>query len=488
MAPVPGFIGPSYISQVFTADCEDLINWYSERQESQGATTEMAYLPTPGVELLSEAADGAGRAHFFMDGREFALIGSVLWEIDASGVQTNRGTVAVDGNPGTISSNGDGGAQIFVTSATNGYILDLLTNTFSQIAFLTGKATFGGALDGYFLALDASTSTFYISNLLDGTVWDPLDFAQRSVAPDPWISMEVSGRYVWLFGEQTSEAWYNNGASPFPFAPYAPGFILFGIAAPYSKRVLGKDLIWLARSRDGQNQVLRMAGFTPEVISTYPLQYAISNYSTFDDAQGDSYSDLGHNFFLLTFPTASVTWAFDTETLQWAKRGTWLAETGEFIEWRPRWHAFCFGEHRFLDSQTPALYNVTINSQVDVDDRAIRRLRRAPPLMDENERVFYSKFSVDFQPATTTVISGQGSDPQAMLRFSDDGGRTWSAEQWRTCGKIGEYFTRVEWNRLGCARRRVWEVSVSDPVAFRISNAYMVLAQAPQSQGQSGNG
>jgi hypothetical protein len=483
MPPVPGFIGPSYISQALTADNEDLINWYSERMESQGATTDMAYYPTPGVDELSRASEGSGRAHFFMDGLEFCVIGSKFIEIDVTGVQTVRGTVAVDGNPASISSNGDGGGQIFVTSATNGYIFDLLTSVFTQIVFLDGKATFGNALDGYFLALDASTSTFYISALLDGTTWDPLDFAQRSIAPDPWISMEVSGRYVWLFGEQTSEAWYNTGASPFPFAPYAPGFILFGIAAPYSKRVLGKDLIWLARSRDGQNQVLSMAGFTPEVISTYPLQFAISNYSTFVDAQGDSYSDLGHNFYLLTFVAVGVTWAYDTETRQWAKRGAYISEEGRYDAWRPRWHAFAFGQHRFLDSESAAVYNVSVNFLLDVDDRPIRRLRRAPALVDELRRVFYSSFQIDLQPATTTVISGQGEDPQVMMRFSDDGGQTWSSEQWRSAGKIGKYDTRVEWFRLGCGRRRVFEVVVSDPVPFRLTNAYIELGQPIEQQG-----
>ena len=482
---VPGFVGASYISQAITADQEDLINWYPERMESQGATTEMALYPTPGVDLLSTAAAGAGRAHLFMDGREYAVIGSVFYEIDSAGAQTNRGTVAIDGNPATISSNGDGGAQIFITSGTNGYIFDLLTSAFSQVAFLNGKATFGDQLDGYFLVLDASTSTFYISNLLDGTTWDPLDFAQRSIAPDPWVSMKVLNRYVYLLGEQTSEAWYNTGASPFPFAPHPSGFMQYGISAPYSRAIIGNQLCWVGGSKDGRANILSVTGFTPEVISTYPLQFAISNYQTIEDAQGDSYSDLGHNFYIVTFPSVGITWAFDTETRLWAKRGTWIDEDSEYSVWRPRWHAFAFGQHRMLDAETGAVYNMSSEFLADVDDRAIRRLRRAPALMDENERVFYSKFSVDLQPATTTVISGQGEDPQIGMRFSDDGGQTWSSEQWRSAGRIGQYLIRVEWNRLGCGRRRVFEVFVTDPIPWRLTAAYMTLAQPIQgAQGQ----
>jgi hypothetical protein len=60
-----------------------------------------------------------------------------------------------------------------------------------------------------------------------------------------------------------------------------------------------------------------------------------------------------------------------------------------------------------------------------------------------------------------------------MLRFSNDGGRTWSAELWRSAGKMGEYGRRVMWYRMGSARRRVFEVSMTDPIQWRITGAYL---------------
>ena len=75
-----------------------------------------------------------------------------------------------------------------------------------------------------------------------------------------------------------------------------------------------------------------------------------------------------------------------------------------------------------------------------------------------------------------------GDDPQVMLRLSNDGGKTWISEQWRSAGKMGEYWRRVRWNRLGAARRRVFEVSVTDPVPWRLTGAYLEML------GQPGNG
>lgn len=73
-----------------------------------------------------------------------------------------------------------------------------------------------------------------------------------------------------------------------------------------------------------------------------------------------------------------------------------------------------------------------------------------------------------------------GDDPQVMLRISNDGGKTWISEQWRSAGKMGEYLRRVRWNRLGAARRRVFEISMTDPVAWKITGAYLT--------GMNGNG
>jgi hypothetical protein len=58
-----------------------------------------------------------------------------------------------------------------------------------------------------------------------------------------------------------------------------------------------------------------------------------------------------------------------------------------------------------------------------------------------------------------------------MLRWSNDGGSTWSNEHWRTIGKIGRYRDRAIWRRLGMARDRVFEVSISDPVRAVVISA-----------------
>lgn len=475
----PGFCSGSYESQSATAANMRCINWYPENQEDPAANAKRVLYPTPGVEEVAEHGIGPGRAHFFQDGREFAVSGTDFIEIDEDGTVTDHGDVALGSNPATISSNGDGGGELFITSGDNGYIFTLSTDTLTQVSALDGKATMGAHLEGYFLALDAATSTVYASELSDGTTWNTgTSFAQRSLASDPWVSMKVAGRNLWLLGGQTSEAWFNRGASPFAFEPHPSGLIQHGCAAPFSPEDVEGALTWLASSRIGQGYVVKAGGFTPEVISTYPLQNTINGYTTISTAVGDAYNDLGHTFYLLSFP-GEITHAWDAQTNLWHERGTWISEDNEHVTWRPRYHVLAFGEHRWLDAETGHIYRTSSDLTEDVDGREIRRLRRAPAIVNENKRVFYPGFELFLEVGLGTA-TGQGANPQIMLRYSKDGGKTWGPELWRSAGAIGEYSNRARWDRLGQARQLVLEVSVSDPIPWRLVGGFLTPDPIPE--------
>jgi hypothetical protein len=85
----------------------------------------------------------------------------------------------------------------------------------------------------------------------------------------------------------------------------------------------------------------------------------------------------------------------------------------------------------------------------------------------------------DYLISDETTVTTQGADPQVMLRWSDDGGHTWSNEHWASMGKIGQYYKRVIWRRLGMTvklRDRVYEVSGTDPVKIAIMGAELILS------------
>lgn len=70
-------------------------------------------------------------------------------------------------------------------------------------------------------------------------------------------------------------------------------------------------------------------------------------------------------------------------------------------------------------------------------------------------------------------------NPKVLLRWSDDGGHTWSNYYDRDMGSLGEYWTRVIWRRLGMTtklRDRVYELSGSDPVKITLTGAELILS------------
>ena len=82
-------------------------------------------------------------------------------------------------------------------------------------------------------------------------------------------------------------------------------------------------------------------------------------------------------------------------------------------------------------------------------------------------RISVDRFYADFVTGVgTNATSGNENDPQAVLRWSDDGGRTFSRPMSKDLGAQGQYETRCVWNNLGTTGRqgRIWEISVSSPV------------------------
>ena len=89
----------------------------------------------------------------------------------------------------------------------------------------------------------------------------------------------------------------------------------------------------------------------------------------------------------------------------------------------------------------------------------------------DRKRMFVHMIEVEFEGGVG-LTTGQGSDPQAMLTVSKDGGHTWTDELWRDIGQRGEYRNRAVWRKLGATRGLIVEVKVTDPIPVTMLAAY----------------
>ena len=262
----PGFVGPSNTLRSVVHDAERTVNFFLEGSAPGRGASNYRLAPTPGLKVFCNLGTGPVRDIFFQDGRGFAVAGATFYEFFASQTFVSRGSVAVDGNPAVIASNGTIGNQLIIWSGGLGYTFNLLTNTFAAIAdpdFIT-PASMGAFLDTYFVSLARGTRRFQFSKLADGTDWNSLDVNEVSQSSDDLQSLLVTNRDIWLFGSKTTAVWADVGDINNPFQPIPGAFIQHGIRAPFSVRAVNGVPFWLGASEQGDGVVYRAQGYVPQ--------------------------------------------------------------------------------------------------------------------------------------------------------------------------------------------------------------------------------
>lgn len=341
------------------------------------------------------------------------------------------------------------------------------TITVTALTQLPYTATGIAFLDGYGIAIDANRSEVRLSGLEDFSTWDPLDVFQRSDAADKWLAMTIAHKEIWLLGSQTSSVYFNSGDGDNPFIPNPNVLIQRGIGAPRSLALLNGSPIWLA-----DDLTLRYAqGYTPQRVSNHAFEYQISQYATVLDAEGEIYNEQGHQIYVINFPTANHSWAYDLTSGLMHERGPWNGLDYDVMDVR----SFINAQEMnlVLSRDGDGVYRMSQDVFVETDGvTGMVRERRAPHLVQTLNWIRYShiRFLLEVGIGLTT---GQGSDPQLMLSWSDDGGHSFSQEVLLSAGALGAYNILVELWQLGRGRDRVFKLRASDPIPWRLADAYI---------------
>ena len=412
-----------------------------------------------------------GSDFYVVSGTEFYKVTGLTATPTLLGTVTGTGPVSI----------ADNGTQIFLACNPNGFIYNEVTNVFAQITDpdFPGAATVG-YLDGYFVFNEPNSQKVWVTQLLDGTSVDPLDFASAEGSPDGLVAVNVDHREAWLFGTDSIEVWYDAGLADFPLTRIQGAFNEIGCVAAFSIAKLDNGLFWLGTDARGQGIVYRANGYTGVRVSTHAIEYAIAQYGNISDAVAYTYQQEGHAFYVLTFPTANATWVYDVSTQAWHERAGWNTALGEFTRHRSNCQCNFGGNTVVGDYENGNIYTLSLDVYADNGgiQKWLRSWRALPTGQNNLKRTAQHSLQLDCESGTG-LVTGQGSDPEIMLRFSDDGGHTWSNEHLSKMGKIGEYYRRVFWRRLGMTlklRDRVYEISMTDPVKTAIMGAELLIS------------
>lgn len=501
-------LGSAYVARSVNAADNRMINMFPETVPEGGM--EPAFLQRcPGLLFHQTIGTGPIRGLWAHQtrGQDFYVVSGFeaykLTGLDATPIKlgdvTGTGPVSI----------ADNGTQIFFACNPDAFIYDESNDTFTQITDpdFPGAVTVG-YLDGYFVFNEPNSQKIWVTQLYDGFQVDPLDFASAEGSPDGVVGLIVDHRECWVFGTDSTEVWYNAGGQDFPLAPIQGAFNEIGCVAPHSIAKMDNTVFWLGADARGQGMIFRAVGYTAQRISTHSIEWQIQNYKNMTDAVAYTYQQDGHSFYVISFPEADETWVFDASTGVWHQRSSYTSRaisegafelsafnqdafygtsfinpassSGRFSRHRSNCQCNFQGNIVVGDYDNGNIYTFDLDIYEDngVAQRWLRSWRALPTGRNDLRRTAHHSLQLECETGVGTT-EGFGADPQAVLRWSDDGGHTWSNEHWTSMGRIGATGTRAIWRRLGMTlklRDRVYEVSGSDPVRLYITGAELIVS------------
>lgn len=449
-------IGPAAEAKSRNVQADRRVNLYAEQAENRT----LSLYPRPGLVLWATIGTGPIRGQIVAGGYLWAVSGASLYRMTTAGVGTLIGTVSGSGAVAMA----ENGTQIMIgCGASLGYVVTLATSALTLIT----DPDFVGAhwiafLDGYFLFGLTGSSQFYGTALYNANSIDALHFASAEGAPDAIVTGIVDHRELLVFGTGTMQGFRNTGAAGFPIESIEGAFMEHGCAARLSVVKIDNSGFFLGQDDKGAGIVWRIEGFSPIRISNHGVEEAISKWPDIADAYAWSYQLKGHTYYVLSSSSGNQTWEYDCASQTWTELSSRSPTTTQQNRHRGANHAFFGGNHIVGDHTSGILYRMDSTVATDNGD-LISQIFECQMPRNENKRMFMQRLELVCETGIG-LVSGQGSNPQAMLQISRDGGHTWGNERWCSLGAIGQYTARTFWTRLGQGRQMVARIVVTDPV------------------------
>jgi hypothetical protein len=479
--PFENFIGPAYEGRSHAYDSQETINMYIEVDETKmGKNSQPAiFIGTPGLKFLQTIGPGPIRGTYTVSNQlvneqyMFVVSGNKVFKLlgaEAIPVEMT-GTLNTSSGPVSIADNGN---QVVIVDGQFGYYIAIPGTTVTLITsvhfYPADTVTFQ---DGYLIFNRTGTNSFFISDLYDVT-FPALNETAKTGNSDLLVSVVSISRQLYLLGTNTTEIWWNQGASgSSPFARQEGRFSQVGCASPHSIAVLAEQFYWLGSNAQGTGIVYTIENSLPKRISTHAVEYDIQNaVGNIGLSTAFAYQSEGHYFYCLNVPGTNCTWVYDAVTQQWHKREDW--PEGVEGRWYAETHCLLNDVHIVGDYRNGNIYQLDLDTYTDNGDPKYY-IRQTPHIAANLNNVFYHLLEVDFQFGVGLVENGTNvsTDPRVTLYISNDGGLTWKNPIYAKLGKIGKYLTRARFDRLGYARDRVFKVVVTEATKLQMLMAMM---------------
>lgn len=469
------FLSPAYRLDTVNAACSRMINMFLELVEKGPRAGKFRARSIPGPRQFANLGGDPMRALLEIDGgnRLFAVSGDTVFEVFSNGTaEAQDGNVSVNSHPVTIAANG---FQLAIASGGLGYIVNGGPDfgAVTPITFTDGtplRAATITFLKNRFIASVVDSKEVFISNLTPaGDIWDAADVKIKESYPDNVARVFADNEQLWVFGNDVSTEVWAPSTDRFPFQLIDGAVLKYPTSAPYSVAGTLGHRAWLHGG-----VVYAAYGLDPQRISDSGLEEAIKTYGDTSNAEAFAYVTGAHILYFLIFPSVGKVWVYDASTKAWHERGQW--DRGQYRQYCGRVYARAFGKDLVGDPQTGIIWELDDKTYTDVRGTPLRRQITAPYLTNQNRMVRYSQFTLDADTGVGLDVAPDqpGYDPQIIMRYSDDRGKSFGNDRQTSLGRIGEIKDRVIFNNNGSARiGKTFECVVSDPVNWAVNGAYL---------------
>ena len=336
--------------------------------------------------------------------------------------------------------------------ATGGSVYIYDGSTLTLQSFSANTVTYLNSKSIY----DGGSNTFSVTGA--GGASDITSSGVAESSPDTLLRCYAFGQLCYMFGSETIEPFYDNGAGSPPLVRMSGGIMQKGLGALYSVAETDQFLYFLG---DDFN-VYQISQTTIAPVSTPAI---VTQISQLDTANAVAYTMVidGQDFYIINFGDDELSYAYSEQTREWFNLSSGVTDGRYSVSSYIRAYDKDIG----ADYSTGNAIEISTTAYDDLGD-TIQRVRQLPPLNSSNlgfgagQRLLMDKANFILQTGVG-IASGQGSDPQIMVQYSKDG-EDWSTERWLDIGRMGETLIKVEFQGMVSFYDISFRITVSDPV------------------------
>ena len=323
---------------------------------------------------------------------------------------------------------------------------------YRSVAFVAGLFIFAAITDA-----TVPGHYWFWSAINDARTIDDLDYAAAESEPDELLDVLAIGDNLYLLGQSSGEVWQLTGVSTLPFSRISQRQLGRGVIATGCAQAMDNTVLFIGSDR----MVFRMEDVAKRV-SDHGIEERIRASTTWRTYQ---YAYEGHLYFMIRLDTETL--AFDVSNSTWPELSTYgvgnfAALCAVTIDGQPKFgmsftgtgEVHAFGDHGDTDGGAAAFERV---------------FHAGFPVSDGARPV--DNVVVEVNAGATPLDSGPGADPRLEMRFSRDGGRTWSNTREARMGAKGEYRRVARFGACGYfgSPGALFEFRCTENVPLRVS-------------------